>query len=329
MPFRKGMRITLANEGPDVLYQFYYEIDYTLGDPHGKGLLYFHARYRSANPTSRLEDYRILPEVRGRGRFLGAFVGVAADTKSYGLSWWGEGECKIWLDGDGESPSLCGTGAEDWIGTAWELAGPHWGRTQGCHLADAARQRYGFYRWYLDDPVCFSRRIVVAMQQIGSWKPHAIASMRASGMEIRHAGPFSGAGGPEGARMVDLEGLEERQPYGLFERRDPWSSCAFFCLDRPENGLPPIDPVAKRLADLPQSEEERMSEERMVPQQVRSLGRWIKDVEALELEDLEEIRDAAAFLVAAIRDQERILGEAWHGGSDPAADPGKAGSGRG
>jgi hypothetical protein len=34
---------------------------------------------------------------------------------------------------------------------------------------------------------------------------------------------------------------------GLFEREDDWSSCAYFYLDRPENGLLPLAPVAERV----------------------------------------------------------------------------------
>jgi hypothetical protein len=315
MPFRTGMRVTVANEGPDTLYQLYYEVDYTVGDPHGDGLLYFHAHYRCENPTVARRDYRVLPEVRGRGRFLGAFLGVAADTASYGTAWWGEGECRIWIDGDGDHPTLCGTGTEDWIGTAWELGGAHGGPSQGCHLADHQRRRYGLYRFHLDDPVCFARRIVVAFQQIGSWKPDSLPVMRLSGKEILHAGPGSGAGEPGGPRRVDPDVVARSQPYGLFEREDLWSSCAFFCLDRPEGALPPIDPVDKRLADIPDREEFDMKEQRMVPREVRSLQRWIPAFEQMRLEDFEEVRDAAAAVAAAMRDQERILREAGEGAS--------------
>ena len=33
--------------------------------------------------------------------------------------WWGEGEIKFFLDGDGEYPTICGTGTEDYFGGAW------------------------------------------------------------------------------------------------------------------------------------------------------------------------------------------------------------------
>lgn len=37
---------------------------------------------------------------------------------------------------------------------------------------------------------------------------------------------------------------------GKFERSDDWSSCAYFYLDRPESGLAPIAPAAKRVEGL-------------------------------------------------------------------------------
>ena len=37
---------------------------------------------------------------------------------------------------------------------------------------------------------------------------------------------------------------------GKFERSDDWSSCAYFYLDRPENGLPRLAPVQVRVAGL-------------------------------------------------------------------------------
>lgn len=47
-------------------------------------------------------------------------------------------------------------------------------------------------------------------------------------------------------------GLSERGPLeeGLFERQDDWSSVAYFYLDRPQNGLPPIPSAEDRIRGL-------------------------------------------------------------------------------
>ena len=34
---------------------------------------------------------------------------------SNSVGWWGEGEIKFYLDGDGEFPTICGTGTEDYF----------------------------------------------------------------------------------------------------------------------------------------------------------------------------------------------------------------------
>jgi hypothetical protein len=36
----------------------------------------------------------------------------------------------------------------------------------------------------------------------------------------------------------------------LYERHDDWSSCAYFYLDRPENGLPALADVCQRTVGL-------------------------------------------------------------------------------
>ena len=51
MPFRNGMRIVLMNESGVDQPQVYYDVDYTLGDRHPPGALYFHAHFRRENPT--------------------------------------------------------------------------------------------------------------------------------------------------------------------------------------------------------------------------------------------------------------------------------------
>lgn len=46
-------------------------------------------------------------------------MGVRCNTKLYSDTWWGEGEFKAYIDGDTDFPTICGTGVEDYIGTAW------------------------------------------------------------------------------------------------------------------------------------------------------------------------------------------------------------------
>lgn len=232
MPFRSGMKIVLTNESGADLRSLYYDVDYTLGDRHGPDMLYFHAHWRRENPTRMQRDYELLPQVKGRGRFLGVNAGVIADRERYLDSWWGEGEVKVYLDGDDGLPTLAGTGTEDYIGTAWGQ-GHYFTPYQGCHIADREKMQYGFYRYHVPDPVWFSREARVTIQQIGYAGKGALAK-------------FPGAVRRAGKEMPEMERTAE----GLFERQDDWSSCAYFYLDRPENGLPPLAPAAERIAGL-------------------------------------------------------------------------------
>jgi hypothetical protein len=237
MPFRKGMRIVLSNETDADQPQVYYDIDYTLGDPLPAEALYFHAAFRRENPTRMQHDYELLPRVQGRGRYLGANLGVIVDGKRYGKNWWGEGEVKIYLDGDERLPTLAGTGTEDYIGTGYGL-GAYSHQFQGAPIADEARQRYAFYRYHVNDPVYFQREVRVTLQQIGFIWSNDGTPENPVQAPIYSAGP--------GLRELDLEKLRQGN---LFERADDYSSCVYFYLDRPENGLV-IAPVAERIRNL-------------------------------------------------------------------------------
>jgi len=254
MPFRTGMKIVVTNESGADQSHFFYDVNYTLGDEHGPDALYLHAHWRRERPTTLKRDYEFLPQVSGRGRFLGVNVGVIADKAAYFNSWWGEGECKIYLDGDDALPTLCGTGTEDYIGTGWGQGqyahlyqGCHIGEGNGCGGPDHEKMQYAFYRYHIPDPVYFQRDIRVTMQQIGCWGPDNIVRMRDAGLTLESV---DHAGTP-----VDMAKAVEANGYGLFERQDDWSSCAYFYLDCPTNDLPALAPVAERTAGLLGSED--------------------------------------------------------------------------
>jgi hypothetical protein len=232
MPFRIGMKMVMTNESGADLEMCFYDVDYTIGDKHGPNTLYFHAHYRRENPTRLQQDYAILPKLTGRGRYLGVNIGVAANQAIYYKTWWGEGEVKVYLDGDQEFPTLSGTGTEDYIGTAWGQ-GLYSHMYQGCPFADEKTFRYCFYRYHVLDPVYFHKDIRVTIQQIGFyWEPDKVP-LAAENRKVYRAGPG----------LVDMDLTKS----GLFERQDDWSSCAYFYLDRPENGLPPLDAAELRI----------------------------------------------------------------------------------
>lgn len=245
MPFRSGFRMTITNESAMPLRALYYDVDFTLGDAHGEETGYLHACWRRERPTRLREDFTILPRVEGRGRFLGCAIGVIVNSSLYGSSWWGEGEVKVFLDGDGEYPTLCGTGTEDYIGTGY-TQGQYAGQWHGCPLADHERMRYAFYRLHGPDPVYFQREARVTIQQIGAGRTAALREqMRRAGVQEY---TLTGDGNRQ-LRLQELKGLEEERFY-LFEREDDWCATAYFYLDRPANGLSSLAPYEERVAGL-------------------------------------------------------------------------------
>ncbi len=241
MPFKKGMKVVVTNESNTNLTLFYYDVDYTIGDEHKDDVPYFHAHFRRENPTTLKKDFEILPEVIGRGRYLGAHIGVIVNKKAYATTWWGEGEVKIYLDGDREYPTLCGTGTEDYIGTAFGQ-GRFSHIYQGCPLADDKNMQFSFYRLHIPDPVYFKKDIRVTLQQMGIWEVETKKLLIKSSPKVFRAGP--------GMEEVDLRELGDDWPIGYYEREDDVSSCVYFYLDRPTNDLDPIDSAQKRMEGL-------------------------------------------------------------------------------
>ena len=243
MPFRKGARVLLVNES-DEDNGVYYEIDCTLGDQHDENMLYFHSYWRRENYTTLRQDMTILPKVEGRGRFLGCHLGVRLHPSCTNF-WWGEGEVKVYLDGDEEYPTLCGTGTEDYIGTGYGQ-GVFSHRFQGNQFVSQGKDAYGFYRFHIPDPVYFHKDARVTIQVMGGPSYQAMLDAMEKDPSIR----FMKAG--DGTEYYSREELEEHRDWArVMERIDDHCATAYWYMDKPANALPALMKVEERLKDLP------------------------------------------------------------------------------
>jgi hypothetical protein len=244
MPFRRGARILVVNEsGKD--NGIYYDVAATLGDEHGDDMLYFHSSWRRENYTELRRDMTILPRIQGRGRFLGCNLGVRLHPSMTNF-WWGEGEVKVYLDGDGELPTLCGTGTEDYIGDGYGQ-GVFSQRYTGNPFVGKGNRAYGFYRFHIPDPVYFHQDIRVTIQVMGGPSYEQMLQAMARDPALR----FMKAGKP-GEYYTKEELVLEPRRADVMERIDDYCATAYWYLDRPENGLPAIAPAADRVKDLPE-----------------------------------------------------------------------------
>jgi hypothetical protein len=176
MPFRKSCKITLENLD-DQQTLVYYQVDYTLTDIPDDAA-YFHAQFRRSNPLPAKTDHVILDGVKGWGHYIGTYMAWGVHSRG----WWGEGEVKFFLDGDGEFPTICGTGTEDYFCGSYnfenqethryqEFATPYSGLAQVIRPDGLyeSQQRFGLYRWHIMDPVRFQKDLRVTVQALG-WR---------------------------------------------------------------------------------------------------------------------------------------------------------------
>ncbi len=262
MPFRTGARVQLVNESQAHLL-VWYDINYTEVTQHAGDVLYFHASWRRERRTALGRDFEILPRVTGRGRYLGANIGVIGGP-DYRGTWFGEGEVKVYLDGDTTHPTLVGTGTEDYIGSGWGQ-GRYQGRLYGSLVSDDRRDLYAFYRFHLDDPVYFHQDCRVTLQQMGNTSTERVREMLAQGVELQpvwvldvHGGDVLNLTGraPAVHLLLDRSDLppfsDPQHPAGgcNFYRRDDVSATAYFYLDRPENDLPALASAEARVEGL-------------------------------------------------------------------------------
>jgi hypothetical protein len=180
MPFHKRALLTLENLADEEIPKgIYYQINYCVTDvPDDRAC--FHAQWRRSNPVAYMKPHLILDGVQGRGHYVGAYLawGVNNDL------WWSEGQVKIYLDGDTEWPTICGTGLEDYVGAAWTFehpvghyatySGPFMGLPQALQAENSPlmRRRFGMYRWHVMDPIRFQQNIRVSVQSLGYLENH-------------------------------------------------------------------------------------------------------------------------------------------------------------
>ncbi|WP_423819766.1 glycoside hydrolase family 172 protein [Salinimicrobium sp. TIG7-5_MAKvit] len=251
MPFKEKAVIRLTNDSQKDLNQIFYEINLLEKFHFEEDILYFHAYWSRDLETKLGEDFVILPQIEGKGRFLGTNIGIFTN-ELYQDTWWGEGEVKIHIDGDNEFPSLVGSGTEDYVGTAYGQ-GTFTHQFQGSPIVDVEEGAYAFYRYHIPDPVFFYEDIKVSIQQIGGAPKEKVQELVSNGARLI---PVSVDHFPHFTKLLELDPVpnlrDEDFPQGWtnFYRSDDVSATAYFYLDRPGGALPQLQPLEVRTANL-------------------------------------------------------------------------------
>ena len=191
MPFANGARLTVENQGAKPLNALYYYVDYVELPSLPAEALRFHAQWRRENPTQPVaqfpdkatlkkqagqivnldgkENY-VIVEAQGRGHYVGCNLSVDNINPLPEGGWFGEGDDMIFIDGEA-TPSLVGTGTEDYFCAAWGYPGGHNSMPyHGISLAGSLEPptlyagKWTMYRYHLEDPILFSKSIKVTIE---------------------------------------------------------------------------------------------------------------------------------------------------------------------
>ena len=175
MPFSLGARLEVTNEGSRPVEPFFYQVIYSELEAPPESDLRFHARWHRENPTEPGMPYTIL-DVQGAGHYVGCHLFMQ------NREWWLrpplrripfpfgfgmgmlEGWEEVYVDGE-ETPSMIGTGTEDYFGGAWYyyLGGTFHAPYHGCTVRDYLRGRIAAYLFDVLAPVPFSKSLAVRM----------------------------------------------------------------------------------------------------------------------------------------------------------------------
>lgn len=212
MPFAKQGRIAIVNQTGADIPNFYFYVDYETLENFPADTLYFHAQWRRQMPTDgtvNLEQLKaeltefegahhavgsiknltgdgnyVLMQANGAGHYVGCNLSIDHINPVPNVSWFGEGDDMIFIDGEIWPPSLHGTGTEDYFCAAWDYPSQKYdGPYHGISLAEPCRVNgawetpgtwgagsFGYsgkwtaYRFHIEDPVIFHESIRVTIE---------------------------------------------------------------------------------------------------------------------------------------------------------------------
>ncbi|CAH8281482.1 DUF2961 family protein [Mariniflexile fucanivorans] len=113
MPYQKSGKISVVNLGKKSVKV---DLKATVGEwQWDSESMYFNAAWRGQYPvaTRPFSDWNYVT-LKGRGVYVGDALTVMNPVEK----WWGEGDEKIWIDGE-DFPSIFGTGTEDYYAYSW------------------------------------------------------------------------------------------------------------------------------------------------------------------------------------------------------------------
>ncbi|MCF7675014.1 MAG: DUF2961 domain-containing protein, partial [Akkermansiaceae bacterium] len=197
MPFRETAEIHLVNTGKEAVAL---TGNLRLTDHQWRPFsMYFHAKWRAQwdVPTRPMIDWNYLTAT-GKGVFAGVSFAIDNPVKE----WWGEGDEKIYVDGEG-FPSHFGTGTEDYYGYAWCWPGlfTHAYHSQSRCDGPGNYGRTSVNRFHIIDRIPFTRDFRFDME-LWHWHQQCKVNMAVTAYWYAQPGATDGFTAPAAADLT-------------------------------------------------------------------------------------------------------------------------------
>lgn len=220
MPFSQSIAISLVNTSEEEIEALFRAGDVTdWSEQHG----YLHAVWNRSGPEWRGHPHHVA-RWKGRGKYVGCYVGVTAQDKSW---WILEGDEQLRVDG----LSFSGTGFEDYFNGGWYYRGASFAPMSG--ILDRYPFRVGQYRYRIHDAVRFNQEFVLDWERgdqnvSAGWirsvafayleKPQVVPDSAARTDREAERNPFE-----DQSLMLQLFELERSQDFnGAIDLIDEW-----------------------------------------------------------------------------------------------------------
>lgn len=229
MPFRKHARIDITNDFseqimvfPDV--RFRQQVQLSEGDG------YFHACWRRSPAVPLKEGHSVLPEIAGRGRYLGTHIGIISHPQ-LAYQWHG-GNIAWFLDDDEKTASLRTTTLDDYLGSSWDYDRLFKHDDSGLLFSNYFEDgggHHGMYCYHRRDLIQFERRCRVVQQR----QVNARVADVVQAVERNPELATSAVSLPRPLEQLKAEVQKNPNVKQLFNVGDDLSTTALFYLDRP------------------------------------------------------------------------------------------------
>ena len=219
MPFNQKAKIEIINENERYLGLFFH-IDYELHRKPADLIAYFHASWTRQRPCNGWgadlavntpevnsvanldgKDNYVFLDIEGEGHYVGCNLSVV----HFQGSWWGEGDDMIFIDGE-TTPSIIGTGSEDYFNHAWGMQ-KNASLYTGTIIHESTVPGYQVsYRFHITDQIHFKKSIKVTMEH-----GHAnhLSDDWASTAYWYQTAPFQGVTIPPVEQRIALKRVQE------------------------------------------------------------------------------------------------------------------------